>query len=103
LPACRNPVTPSGPTVLVTSSNTAANISSDVLAGVNSFHIGRPVFPKTSNVAGVAIMFLGLDKYENWVSIGIMFVGFLLFVHLLAAVGVNIGGYLGIGPQATTQ
>jgi len=42
-------------------------------------------------------MYLGLDKYENWVSIGIMFVGFLLFLHLLAAIGLNLGSYLGVG------
>jgi hypothetical protein len=40
-----NPVTPSGPTVPVTSSNTAANISSDVLTGVGDAVTILPELP----------------------------------------------------------
>jgi hypothetical protein len=41
-------------------------------------------------------MFLAIDKFENWITVGIMFAVWILTLHLLAKAGVHIGGYLGL-------
>jgi hypothetical protein len=41
-------------------------------------------------------MYLGIDKFENWVTIGIMFIVFLLFLQVLSMFGIMLGTKLGI-------
>jgi amino acid transporter len=41
-------------------------------------------------------MFLSISKPENWVTIWIMLVGLILFFHVLAYFGIQIGAQLGI-------
>jgi hypothetical protein len=41
-------------------------------------------------------MFLALDKYENWFTIGLMLAVWIVVLHLLAQFGIHIGSYLGL-------
>ena len=40
-------------------------------------------------------MYLSINV-ENMVTIGIMLLGWILFIHILAQVGVNLGQYVGV-------
>jgi len=42
-------------------------------------------------------MYLSLSKPENWITIGIILVAWMLAIHVLAQVGVNVAPYLGLG------